>query len=87
MSDVREQLMTEVGKAEGTLYARQRQRIADAILARWDLVPKPVVTPEQVGRMVKSTMGFESLDYEYRGQRMLDELEAAGLQIVKVEQG
>lgn len=62
--------------------------VADAILARFDVVEKPVVTAGELGRMAKRAVldsrGRPESDCD-AGHRMLDQLDAAGLKLVRVD--
>jgi hypothetical protein len=65
-------------------------RIADAILERFDVTPKPVVTDDQLGRLVcfahmGALPGSGGANY-VRGGRMREVLEQHGLKIVRVEE-
>ena len=89
MSDVREELIRTLKSLD---YLESDELFADAILARWDLMPKPVVTTEKLGQMVAgaahSSNSFYHVDVATKvGNRMLDQLDAAGLRLVRVEDG
>jgi hypothetical protein len=85
VSDVRE----ELGRVcLDTGYTVQNESAAkalvDAILERFDVTPKPVVTLEELGAMVsKSALGDGEL---MMARRMIDLLFMAGLKIVRVDE-
>ena len=88
MSDVREQL-TEIW-SNWVDQETGPQWLADAILERFDVVEKPVVTDEALGGIVQGLgLGIDGWQYQRFqpevGRRLLKALEAAGLRIVKVE--
>ena len=57
--------------------------VADAILARFDVAEKPVVTAEELGRMMFAAyLGMHSTA-EDNGMQLLGQLERAGLTIVR----
>ncbi len=74
------------------LEAASSTDFADAILARWDLTEKPVVTAEELGRMARNASHKGSLvRVESRndmiGLHLLAQLREAGLRIVRAEDG
>ena len=89
MSDVRQQLRVVIQdiaeQRHAALEATSSTDFADAILERFDVTPKPAVTAHEMGRMVRAAVGFSSMDYERYGSKLLDQLDAAGLRIVKAD--
>ena len=83
MSDVREQL------ANLLLAGKSTQETVYDILERFEVTPKPVVVPNELGRMAKSAVldsrGRPESDCD-AGRRMLDRLDAAGLKLVRVDE-
>ena len=58
--------------------------IADAILARFDVTPKPAIGALDLGLMVAAVVqADDGFSYLQAGRRMLDQLDAAGLKIVR----
>ena len=89
MSDVREQIAQQLETAAAAYVAPVRSTVlADAILERFDVTPKPVVTPEELGRIV--AQAWYSTDNAATrgdiGKAVLLELAEAGLQIVRVDE-
>ena len=84
MSDVREQLIETLKAMD---YLLPDQQVADAILARFEVTPKPVVTAEELGQMMARVIAFgrDAPRFDEAGHRMLDQLERAGLTIVRIE--
>lgn len=86
MSEVREQLIQAIDRKRPALFLTTKEDVVDAILERFEVTAKPVVTVEELGRMVERAWlvgdGFEG-----RGAQMLNLLEAAGLTIVRIEEG
>lgn len=85
MSDVRAELRRAFERGGWTTGTDE---LVDIVLARFDVVEKPVVTAEQMGRMVNYAANgvASSADADWKGRRMLEELEAAGLTIVRIEE-
>ena len=83
MSDVREQL-TEIW-SNWVDQETGPQWLADAILERFDVVEKPVVTDEALGKMCMSAACITGGDADYVGMRLAERLADAGLRIVKVD--
>lgn len=92
MSDVREELADVMQRAytdatNGSPFSGAiKYPIADAILARFDVTEKPVVTAEVLGAMVNEAAlccgpGVDAV----AGQRLLNRLQVAGLVIVRAE--
>ena len=83
MSDYRHELrdLIEDNWNMGTIVT------TDAILERFDVTPKPVVSDEDLGRWVTLANGTQSHygRIEHVGQRMFSELESHGLKIVRVD--
>ncbi len=79
MRDVRERLIETLKALD---YLLPDAQIADAILARWDLTEKPVVTDAVLGEYVRcaSVWGKGNAD---RGERFRSYLDEAGLTIVR----
>ena len=63
----------------------EREQMASAILARFDLVEKPVVTADALGLMVSKAAGGHVGWSITVGRKMLDQ-PSAGLTIVRVEE-
>lgn len=87
MSDVRDDVVEVIAKriceADVDEYT-----LADSILERFDVTPKPVVTPEELGRMARKAFHAGSLVSEDErdmlvGKRMLDQIADAGLTLVR----
>ncbi len=78
MSDVRDELLRCL-QDKGWISAAT---IAALILERFDVTAKPVVTAEELGRMVHMAVRNSCL-HEENGRKLLDQLEAAGLVIVR----
>lgn len=53
------------------------------ITERFDLTPKPVVSALHLGKMVQIAYKDEAYTAEHIGERMLDQLASAGLEIVE----
>jgi hypothetical protein len=83
MSDVRDQLAEHLNRLS-TVDAGAGEITADAILERFDVIEKPVVTSDELGRMLIHAFMWGD-DTAIRGQRMLDLLTVAGLRIVKAD--
>ena len=87
MSDVRAQL-TRLLLDEGV---STYDPVADAILERFDVIPKPVVTDEALGRLIRTALGASWYENVARnvsvGADVREELLAAGLAIVRIEGG
>lgn len=81
MSDVRDQLIKTL---RGLDYLLPDQQVADAILARFEVTPRPVVTAEQMGRIMRSACLYSVVTDG--GQYALDELAKRGLTIVRREE-
>jgi hypothetical protein len=65
--------------------------LADAILERFDVTPKPVISDETLGQFMQElNLGIDGWQYpKYReciGRRLRNRLEDAGLEIVKVNE-
>ena len=79
---VREQLVQWFAR-DVAHTGKSPSEVADAILARWDLTEKPVVTAEELGRMMFAAyLGMHSTA-EDNGMQLLGQLERAGLTIVR----
>ena len=89
MSDVRQQLRVVIQdiaeQRHAALEATSSTDFADAILERFDVTPKPAVTDSDLGRMVQRAYSVYVETYAEIGKRMLDQLDAAGLKIVKAD--
>lgn len=90
MSDVREQLL---GVVVGNLRERQggdSQSLTNAILERFEVTPKPVVTDFKLGAMVAGTstgLGYlTARECVEMGRKLRHQLRSAGLTIVRIEQ-
>lgn len=81
MSDVREQLINLMGLSRS--YQTTNGELADLILERFDVTPKPVVSVADMDRMVRYAADAPNLPAGYGGKRMLEQLDAAGLMIVR----
>ena len=96
MKDVREQdeiehaLFWAIEREFGWIGDGCIGQIAAHIAERFDVTPKPVVTAAELGGMARKAVlkaaPNEELD-ERAGGRMLDQLDAAGLRLVRVEEG
>ena len=96
MSDVRDQLLATVAQAVLFSTPQFRERVVDAILERFDVVPKPAVGSEELGAIAVSAVNWSSLDfsclaakqrsYQRAGDCLLDALGIAGLKIVRVDE-
>ena len=88
MTDVRQQLRTVIqdvaARRHEAMEAASSTDFADAILERFEVTPKPVVTVECLGVMAAIAHN-ESPSHTRAGQRMLAQLAKAGLKIVRVE--
>jgi hypothetical protein len=89
MSDVREELRQMVAEKLATRAEHLSGGVADAILERFDVTPKPVVTDEALGMMARRSVvgmgaGDSSRLSERAGKSLCKELEAACLKIVRV---
>lgn len=89
MSDVREQLINALGDMRAHVLAQRSSiELADAILARFEVTEKPVVTAEELGRMAKwsahdgSLVGLSDRDRTI-GVGLASRLAAVGLTIVR----
>lgn len=84
MRDVRERLIETL---DGLDYLLPLNQIVDAILARFDVTEKPVVTDAELGQMVVKVHGensFYHVDIATKvGERLRNQLERAGLAIVR----
>lgn len=90
MNDVRDELSSVIERAidvHVTAHEPWGDCLADAILARFEVTPKPVVTVEQLGDLVSDAYGNSNLLDRHRGERMLEFLAEAGLTIVRTEDG
>lgn len=95
MSEVREQPIDLIGvQFDGP---GRSDLAADAILARFEVVPKPVVTARSLGGLIYKALEradvrpgwdrvIDGLNYDSVGVKMRDQLEAAGLTIVRIEE-
>ena len=84
MSDVRERLINLMGLSRS--YQTTNGELADLILERFEVTPKPVVSVADMDRMVRYAADNPNLPAGYGGRRMLDQLDAAGLMIVRIEE-
>lgn len=82
MSDVRAQLVRTMGPRLPETW--DSGVLADAILARFDVVEKPVVTDEELGQFVRTASEF--LTNSGAGGRLRTYLAEAGLTIVRIEE-
>ena len=79
---VREQLVQWFAR-DVAHTGKSPSEVADAILARFDVTEKPVVTAEELGRMMFAAyLGMHSTA-EDNGMQLLGQLERAGLMIVR----
>jgi hypothetical protein len=83
MSDVRGQL-AEMLNALSTVDAGGGWYIADAILERFDVTPKPVVSAEELGEMIVQAVK-EGNGPKVYAAKLLGKLSDAGLKIVRVD--
>lgn len=87
MSDVRDALINVLRIERNSAWVATNTVLADAILERFDVVEKPVVTDRELGQMVAKIHGDNSFYHANVaakvGKRMRDQLEAAGLKIVR----
>lgn len=86
MSDVRDALINVLRIERNSAWVATNAVLADAILERFDVVEKPVVTDEALGVMTRNAYRDETWLVSESGRQLRLELEAAGLRIVKVEQ-
>lgn len=84
MSDVRARLARELRLMNVNEY--RANELADAILERFDVIPKPVVSESKLGFMVKQAYQDPAWNMDYVGSRMLDQLDAANLMIVRSDE-
>ena len=91
MSDVREELADVMQRAytdatNGLPFSGAiKYPVADAILARFEVTPKPVVTAEELGQMVAEARKEGRPFAADQGKAMFRQLEAAGLMIVRTD--
>lgn len=86
MSDVRERLVSIVELTlPAVMHRRTAEAVADAVLMRFDLEPKPPIVPNQLGMLVADSHLDGELSLEEQGNRMLRALRIAGLKIVRVD--
>ncbi len=85
MSDVREEIARAV-KATYPWTGKACDDIADVILARWDLTEKPVISDEELGRMVQRCYPSPTYTRDWSGQTFRELLADKGLRIVKVDE-
>lgn len=83
MSDVREELAKLISGAVDPTPSPVGWCKADAILERFDVTEKPVVTAEELGAMVSKAAGGHTGFAVTVGQKMVDQLTEAGLTIVR----
>jgi hypothetical protein len=87
MSDVREQLFEAINNVNSEwAYPSTIQRTVAAILERFDVTPKPVISDDDLGSMVSKAAGGHSGSSIAVGRKMLDQLDAACLKIVRVDE-
>ena len=83
---VREQLVQWFAR-DVAHTGKSPSEVADAILARFDVTEKPVVTDAELGQMVAKVHGensFYHVDIATKvGERLRNQLERAGLAIVR----
>ncbi len=87
MSDVRDEMARVVASTHFGLGPAGDMRAVDAILERFDVVPKPAVAEGDLGRMMVRCWGAHAhseLAVEI-GRKMLVLLDNAGLRIVRVD--
>ena len=90
MSDVRAELANVVAtfyRGTGAMVLGRECQVADVILARFDVGEKPVVTAEELGRMVAEARKEGRPFAADQGKAMFRQLEALGLRIVRAEDG
>ena len=95
MSDVRAELAGVIRQGYRACSGNQmslleREQLADAILARFAVTPKPVVSDEDLGKMVhyaysRSVVGDQG-SFGLRGRCLQKRLTEAGLIIVRTEE-
>jgi hypothetical protein len=86
VSDVREELAHLMRSA---VWGPKCEGLADCILERFDVTPKPVISNETLGQFMQElNLGIDGWQYpKYReciGRRLRNRLEDAGFEIVKV---
>ena len=82
MSDVRDELIDVV---VGCRNCPNAQSVADAILERFDVTPKPVISDADLGVFVRHAWRDETWVVAENGKQLRLMLEEAGLQIVRVD--
>lgn len=95
MSDVRAELLKVI--EPNYANARAWDGLADAILERFEVTPKPVVTARSLGELMHKALersdvrpgwagvDVQGLNFDSVAVKVLDQLDAAGLKIVRVE--
>jgi hypothetical protein len=88
MSDARDQLI-RCFESKGWMIGADE--LADIVLERFDVTPKPAVSDEVLGELVQAmNLGIDAWQYErFRGEvgrRMRRKLMDAGLAIVRVDE-
>ena len=107
MKDVRERgeiehaLFWSIERAFGWIGDRQIEQIAAHIAERFDVTPKPVVTDDDLGGLMRAAFvnasdvsrlaayinATERAGLDVLGMKFRDQLDAAGLRLVRVEEG
>lgn len=85
MSDVRDELVKWFTR-DIAHTGKSPSEVADAILARWDLTEKPVVTDKQLGEYAMKSVKWSAAETDV-GERFRTYLDEAGLMIVRTEDG
>jgi hypothetical protein len=86
MSDVRIRLERAIAQDWGVPFDNEQViSLADAILERFEVTPKPVVTNRGLGTLVQISCKDETFTTDHIGERMLEQLRASGLKIVRVD--
>ena len=81
MSDVREQLIETLKAMD---YLLPDQQVADAILARFEVTPRPALSAERLGGLIGNWNCAP--DDAAKGRCAYDTLESLGLTIVRIEE-
>ena len=84
MSDVREQIVDAIYRVDVYVSRKGADAVADAILEKWDLTPKPeppVISDVDLGKLVFVASGWT--ENASRGIEMRHQLARQGLEIVR----
>jgi hypothetical protein len=81
--DVREQLYIVMKQNHGE--CGDYTKVIDAIVARFDLTPKPAVSYRALGEMVAEAHDAGRLCFDEQGKSLIQQLENDGLKIVRAD--